>query len=117
MKLQMLLTLAAIAGLAINADMASSQILQGKSVLFVGGGDPDPTNGDDTFVFDHLEDLGADVTYLFGDASTTADGRSVREAARLGAGVEMCFTASANAEPPVNGGFPVSIAYRMAPRA
>ena len=74
MKTQLLLALAAIATVMLNAEMVSGQLLEGKSVLFVGGGDPDPTGGDDAFVFDHLEDLGADITYLSGDASTTEDG-------------------------------------------
>ncbi|MEZ6118311.1 MAG: LamG-like jellyroll fold domain-containing protein [Pirellulaceae bacterium] len=46
-------------------------------LLFIGA-DPDPTFGDDSFVYEYLTDvLGHDVVYLSGDASTTADADSV----------------------------------------
>ncbi|MCA9215259.1 MAG: PEP-CTERM sorting domain-containing protein [Planctomycetales bacterium] len=49
---------------------------RGDKLLFIGG-QPDPTQGDDSFVFDHLEELGHDVTYLAANESTTADGEDV----------------------------------------
>ncbi len=56
----------------------SAETLCGAEILFVGGGDPDPTSGDDFEVFDFLtETLGHDVTYLSGNASTTEDGEEV----------------------------------------
>ena len=41
-------------------------------LLFIGG-EPGPTRGDDSFVFDHLEELGHDVTYLSAVESDSSD--------------------------------------------
>lgn len=58
--------------LVVVAAVSVSGTATADNLLFIGG-EPGPTRGDDSFVFDHLEELGHDVTYLAAIDSDTSD--------------------------------------------
>ena len=64
--------------MALVSSIALSGQAQSAEVLFVGNENAfEPTSGDDGFVFDHLVELGHDVTYLAASEATTDDGEAV----------------------------------------
>ena len=59
--------------LVTTLGVLTASSLWAENILFVGGDAVDPIAGDDGFVFDHLDGLGHDVTYMEGNQVFTGD--------------------------------------------